>query len=307
MLSPLGKMSPFQAAQIYTLWDPNIHNIAINGNFDDCQSLVKMVNQDGDFKRKFHIGSVNSINWARIAAQVVYYFKGYFAATSNSGQEVDFAVPTGNFGDILAGYVAKQMGLPIRRLILATNENNVLDEFFKTGVYRNTEAVSTTSPSMDISVASNFERFLYDVLGRDPKLTRQYMEQFEKERVIDLSKTPYFENVRNSGIISGSSTHDDRIGTIRRVYEKYGRIIDPHTADGVNIGLQYKEKGIPLICLETAKPTKFEDTIKEALGFVPKRPEQYKGLEQNKPRVELMDVDVHALKGYISGRALRYN
>src|SRR5436190_241305 len=161
MLSPWKRMTPFQAAQMYSLQDPNIHNIAVRGAFDDCQDLVKKVNADAAFKERHRIGAVNSINWARVAAQVVYYFKGYFSATKNDNEEVAFAVPSGNFGNIYAGYVARCMGLPIRQLILASNENDVLDEFFRTGKYRpRPTAVATSSPSMDISRASNFERYV---------------------------------------------------------------------------------------------------------------------------------------------------
>ena len=166
MLSPEGRMSPFQRAQMYSLRDANIHNIAVRGVFDDCQDLVKQVNADAAFKRKYGIGAVNSINWARVAAQVVYYFKGYFAATQSDAEQVSFAVPSGNFGNIYAGHVARMMGLPVRRLILASNENDVLDEFFRTGTYRIRKSVhATSSPSMDISKASNFERYVHGRVG----------------------------------------------------------------------------------------------------------------------------------------------
>ncbi len=175
MLSPKGRMSPFQQAQMYSLADANIHNIAIDGVFDDCQDIVKAVSADAAFKARYAIGTVNSINWARVAAQVVYYFRGYLAVTKAHGEPVDFAVPSGNFGNILAGHVAREMGLPIRRLILATNENDVLDEFFRTGRYRprrTAETHATSSPSMDISKASNFERYVFDMVGRDPAVLR---------------------------------------------------------------------------------------------------------------------------------------
>ncbi len=172
MLSPHGRMSPFQQAQMFSLQDPNIHNIAVEGVFDDCQDLVKAVSADLAFKQRQAIGTVNSINWARLLAQVVYYFAGWFQATASDADEVDFAVPTGNFGNICAGHIARKMGLPIRRLVLATNENDVLDEFFRTGRYRVRSAAEThetSSPSMDISKASNFERFVFDAVGRDPR------------------------------------------------------------------------------------------------------------------------------------------
>lgn len=306
MLSPYQKMSPFQAAQMYSIKEQNIYNIALKGVFDDCQDLVKAVNNDKKFKEEFHIGAVNSINWARVAAQIVYYFKGYFAATDNSSQEVDFSVPTGNFGDILAGHIAKQMGLPIRRLILATNENSVLDEFFKKGIYRKRkDVIKTSSPSMDISKASNFERFLYDLFDRNPQLTKSYMEQFEKEGQFDLKSTPYFKKMSKFGFVSGSSTHKDRLETIRKIKKQFGIIVDTHTADGIKVGLEYQEKNVPLICLETAKATKFEETIQEALGYTPKRLPKYENIEKKPQRVIIMEKDVDGLKDYIRKNAIK--
>src|SRR5450755_364661 len=205
MLSPKGKMSPFQTAQMYSLTDANIFNIAIDGVFDECQDIVKSLASDSAFKRQFHIGAVNSINWARIAAQVVYYFKGYFAATRTDDEEVSFAVPSGNFGNVLAGHVARQMGLPIRRLILATNENDVLDEFFRSGRYRprrSAETRATSSPSMDISKASNFERYVFDMVGRDPAVVRALWRGIEHEGEFDLAATPHWSRVSASGFVS---------------------------------------------------------------------------------------------------------
>jgi threonine synthase len=289
MLSPHGRMSEFQAAQMYSLLDPNIHNLAVKGTFDDCQAVVKEVNADAAFKAKHRIGAVNSINWARVAAQVVYYFKGFFAATSSDSQSVSFAVPSGNFGNIYAGYVARRMGLPIRTLVLATNENDVLDEFFRTGRYRPRKDVSTTSsPSMDISRASNFERYVFDLLGRDSGLLKKLFSAGEFE-----IKT------ERPGFVSGRSTHADRLATIRSVYGKYGVMIDPHTADGVKVGLERREPGVPLICLETALPVKFAATIREALGHDPERPAAFQGLEGRPQRFELIEPDAAAVKRII--------
>lgn len=302
MLSPHQKMSRFQTAQMFSLQDPNIFNIAVRGVFDDCQDIVKAVSGDARFKADHRIGAVNSINWARVAAQVVYYFKGWLATTSSDDQTVSFAVPSGNFGNICAGYIAKRMGLPIRRLILATNENNVLDEFFRTGVYRVRSAdqvAQTSSPSMDISKASNFERFIYDVVGRDPERVRELWRQIDSQGYFDLSGTGDFRKVGESGFASGSSTHQNRLDTIRRIYRESGLIIDTHTADGVKVGLEYRESGIPLICLETALPAKFEDAIVEALGRPPERPAGYEHLETLAQRFEVMDADVNRVKDYI--------
>jgi len=306
MLSPHQKMSRFQTAQMFSLPDPNIFNIAVRGVFDDCQDIVKAVSSDAEFKTRYAIGAVNSINWARVAAQVVYYFKGWLAITTRDDQEVSFAVPSGNFGNICAGYIAKRMGLPIRRLILATNENNVLDEFFRTGVYRvrpTDQVAQTSSPSMDISKASNFERFIFDAVGRDPSVVRELWRQVDTQGCFDLSNTPYFQTVRESGFVTGSSTHQNRLSTIRRVYEESGLIIDTHTADGVKVGLDYREEDVPLICLETALPAKFEESIVEALGRSPERPAGYENIETLPQRFEIMDADVAAIKAYIIEQA----
>lgn len=305
MLSPHQRMSPFQAAQMFSLLDPNIFNIAVRGVFDDCQDLVKAVSNDTEFKSKYMIGTVNSINWARVAAQVVYYFKGYFAVTKSNSEPVDFAVPSGNFGNIHAGFIARCMGLPIRRLILATNENNVLDEFFSTGRYRvraSSEVVATSSPSMDISNASNFERYVFDLVGRDGAMVRELWNRLDAEGVFDLSGTGYFRRVPETGFVSGTSTHRNRLDTIRQVWRDYGVMIDPHTADGVKVGLQHRSPGVPLVCLETALPVKFDATIREALGRDPDRPAGYENLEALPQRFEVMDADVEAVKAYIAAR-----
>ncbi len=306
MLSPHGRMSAFQRAQMYSLQDANIFNIAVEGVFDDCQDLVKAVSNDIDFKRRYRIGTVNSINWARVAAQVVYYFKGYFAATRGNDERVAFAVPSGNFGNILAGWIAKQMGLPIARLVLATNENDVLDEFFRTGRYRPRAAAetrATSSPSMDISKASNFERFVFDLVGRDPAVVRELWRELDTRGEFDLAGTPWIDRMRASGFVSGSSTHADRLATIRAVYESSGVLIDPHTADGVKVARAHLERGIPTICLETAQPAKFAETIIEAVGHAPQRPAAYADLESRPQRFDVLPADVQALKRYIEARA----
>ena len=254
MLSPQGKMTGFQTAQMFSLQDPNIFNIAIRGVFDDCQDIVKIVSNDSEFKEKYHIGTVNSINWARIAAQIVYYFKGYYAATHSNNQLVSFSVPSGNFGNICAGHVAFMMGLPIKRLILATNENDVLHEFFSTGCYRPRAAEEikhTSSPSMDISKASNFERFIFDMTSRDAEKVRKLWEEVDNNRAFDISGTQLWEKIRKSHIISGTCNHKARIETIREIHRKYGVLVDPHTADGLKVGFEHREKDIPLVCLET--------------------------------------------------------
>jgi threonine synthase len=306
MLSPRGRMSPFQQAQMYSLLDPAIHNLAIEGSFDDCQDIVKTVSGDAEFKRRHRIGAVNSINWARVAAQVVYYFKGCFAATSHAGEAVQFAVPSGNFGNILAAHVAREMGLPIARLVLATNENDVLDEFFRTGRYRpraSAETRATSSPSMDISKASNFERFVFDVVGRDARAFKSLWDSLARDGEIDFAATPWWRNVQQAGIVSGRSTHADRVATIREMHERYGVVIDPHTADGVKVGREQALPGVPLVCVETALPAKFAATIREAIGRDPERPAAFVGLEERPQRCEVLPPDVERVKAYVAAHA----
>ncbi len=303
MLSPQGKMSHFQTAQMFSLQDPNIFNIAIRGAFDDCQDIVKAVSNDYTFKQRYRVGTVNSINWARISAQIVYYFKGYFAATRSNTEQVSFAVPSGNFGNICAGHVARMMGLPIKRLILATNENQVLDEFFRTGCYRPraaVETVYTSSPSMDISKASNFERFIFDLTGRDAAKVKELWRAVDNGGAFDLASTPLWEKVKDFGIVSGTSNHAARVATIRKILEQYGVLVDPHTADGLKVGLEHREAGVPLICLETALPVKFSESIVEATGHEPARPAGYENLESLPQRYVVMNADADAVKAFIT-------
>ncbi len=303
MLSPHGKMSRFQTAQMFSLQDPNIFNVAVRGVFDDCQDMVKAVSNDHAFKAKYRIGTVNSINWARVAAQIVYYFKGYFAATKSNDEQVSFSVPSGNFGNICAGHIARSMGLPIRQLILATNENDVLDEFFRTGVYRpraTDQTWHTSSPSMDISKASNFERFAFDLVGRDAAKVRELWAKVDAGGAFDLSATPEFARIKDYGFVSGASSHADRVATIRRVWQDYGVMIDTHTADGLKVGLERREAGVPLVCLETALPAKFDETIREALYREPERPAGLEGIEALPQRFTVMDASAQAIKDYIA-------
>jgi threonine synthase len=305
MTSPYGRMSPFQQAQMFSLQDANIHNLAVKGVFDDCQDIVKAVSNDLDFKRQYKIGTVNSINWARLVAQVVYYFAGYFQATKNNSEKVSFTVPSGNFGNVCAGHVARMMGLPIDRLVVATNENDVLDEFFRTGVYRvrgSADTYETSSPSMDISKASNFERFVFDLLGRDgAKIKSLFGEQLGKAGQFDLSADPAFAQARSRyGFVSGKSTHADRLATIRDTFQRFGVMIDTHTADGVKVGREHPQAGVPMIVLETALPIKFAATIVEALGREPERPAKFAGIEDLPKRVTVLEADVQAVKNYIA-------
>jgi len=282
MLSPHGRMSPFQQAQMFSLQDPNIHNIAVEGVFDDCQDIVKACSNDLDFKRKFKIGTVNSINWARLLAQVVYYFAGYFYATKSNAEQVSFTVPSGNFGNVCAGHVARQMGLPIAKLVVATNENNVLDEFFRTGTYRvrgSAETYETSSPSMDISKASNFERFVFDLLGRDGAACKALFKDAVEQSGGFTLPAETFAKVAGYGFVSGTSSHANRLDTIRATFEHDGTLIDTHTADGLKVAREHMQAGITMIVLETALPAKFEATIVEATGQRPARPHWIQGLD----------------------------
>jgi threonine synthase len=302
MLSPHGLMSAFQRAQMYSLQEPNIFNIAIEGMFDDCQDIVKAVSNDAAFKAQYKIGAVNSINWARVLAQIVYYFKGYFAATRSNDERVSFAVPSGNFGNICAGHIAHQMGLPIHRLVLATNENDVLDEFFRTGVYRPRGASDTwvtSSPSMDISKASNFERFVFDLVGRDAAVVRELWAKVDTGGSFDLNDTPYISRLADFRFVSGKSTHADRLATIRAVWQQHRLMIDTHTADALKVAREQREVGIPMIVLETAQPVKFAETIQEALDCDPQRPADFDGIEKLPQQVAVMKADVQAVKDFI--------
>ncbi|MBT9461928.1 MAG: threonine synthase [Rugosibacter sp.] len=303
MLSPSGKMSAFQRAQMYSLNEPNIFNIAIEGLFDDAQDIVKAVSNDAAFKARYKIGAVNSINWGRVAAQVVYYFKGYFAATRSNSEEVVFSVPSGNFGNICAGHIARMMGLPIKRLILATNENNVLDEFFQTGIYRPRSSAQThitSSPSMDISKASNFERFVFDLVGRDATVVRDLWQAIDAGGAFDLNTTPFMKRLPEFGFVSGSSTHADRLATIREIWQNHQIMIDPHTADGVKVAQDHNIKDLPTIILETAQAVKFAETIREALDREPLHPAALEGIESLPQQVTTLPADTAAVKAFVA-------
>ena len=302
MMSPEGKMSAFQRAQMYSLQDENIHNIAVDGMFDDCQDIVKAIQNDAAFKEKYRIGTVNSINWGRVMAQVVYYFAGYFKATEGNDETVSFCVPSGNFGNVCAGHIAKQMGLPIRRLMVATNENDVLDEFFKTGSYRPRTAAHThvtSSPSMDISKASNFERFIFDLTGRDAAEIETLWAEVGAGKGFNLAFA--LDKIRNEyGFVSGKSLHRDRLAVIKQVYEQDGELIDPHTADGVKVARELREAGETVVCLETALAAKFADTIREAVGDVDiPRPAKLQGLEDLPQKVQNVPNQAEAVKEII--------
>jgi len=311
ILTPAGRMSDFQQAQMYTIDDPAVANIAIDGVFDECQDLVKAVNMDAEFKAEHRIGAVNSINVARLLAQVVYAFAAYLQISPDETTPVSVAVPTGNFGDIMSAYVAKRMGLPLADLILATNENNVLAEFFDTGVYRPRSAEqthATSSPSMDISKASNVERFVFDLVGRDPARTADlFGRQLAEQGFFDLSDDPAFMAQRATyGIVAGTSTHADRVATIREVWTAHDVLIDPHTADGVHVakGLMAADDVVtPVVAYETALPVKFADTIVEAIDQAPPVPSRFLGLQDAPRHVTELPNDVETLKRWLDAWA----
>ncbi|MFW0109753.1 threonine synthase [Rothia sp. P13129] len=304
MLTPAGRMTEFQQAQMFGLDEPNIFNIALDGVFDDCQDIVKAISADAPFKEKYRIGAVNSINWARLLAQIVYYVSCWIRLTDQNTERVSFCVPTGNFGDICAGHIARQMGLPIDRLIVATNENDVLDEFFRTGQYRvrsSADTYKTSSPSMDISRASNFERFIFDVLGRDSARVGELFGTAVASGGFCLADDEAFSEVSGRyGFLSGKSTHEDRIAVIRDCYERYGVLLDPHTADGVKVARGLREQvSTPIVCLETALPVKFAETIYEATGTEPEVPERFSSILEAERRVKDMPCSVQTVQEYI--------
>lgn len=302
MMSPHGKMSEFQRAQMYSLDDKNIHNIAIKGMFDDCQDIVKALQQDAEFKAKYSLGTVNSINWGRILAQIVYYFKGYFASTTDNSQKVSFCVPSGNFGNICAGHIAREMGLPIERLIVATNENDVLHDFFTTGKYSPRTADKTyvtSSPSMDISKASNFERFVYLLAEKNGEKIDTLWQDVNAGKGFDMSDL--MTNINGKyGFASGKSTHADRIATIKQVYAEDNQLIDPHTADGIKVARELRKEGEVIVCAETALPAKFAETITEAVGQLDiPRPKHTDNIESLAQYVTVLDNDANLVRAQI--------
>ena len=302
MMSPHGKMSEFQRAQMYSLDDKNIHNIAIKGMFDDCQDIVKALQQDAEFKAKYSLGTVNSINWGRILAQIVYYFKGYFASTTDNSEKVSFCVPSGNFGNICAGHIAREMGLPIERLIVATNENDVLHDFFTTGKYSPRTADKTyvtSSPSMDISKASNFERFVYLLAEKNGEKIHTLWQDVNAGKGFDMSDL--MPNINGKyGFASGKSTHANRIATIKQVYAEDNQLIDPHTADGIKVAREVRKQGEVIVCAETALPAKFAETITEAVGQLDiPRPKHTDNIESLAQYVTVLDNDANLVRAQI--------
>ena len=296
ILHPHGKTSAVQALQMTTVTDANVHNIAVHGTFDDCQDMVKALFGDLDFKEKYSLGAVNSINWARVLAQVAYYFYAWLRVTDDGEQTVSFSVPTGNFGDIFAGYVAKRMGLPIDKLLLATNENNILTRFINRGDYSLGEVVATVSPSMDIQIASNFERYLFHLFGDNPeRLKNAFVELKEQGRI--SCQQDEMAQVRRD-FCSASVNQDETIATIRDFHDQTGYLLDPHTAVGVKAALDLLPANSARVCLATAHPAKFGETVEKALGAPVPLPESVQELKGKPTRCEIMAADLEKVREF---------
>ena len=293
MLYPKGRVSAIQERQMTTVLDSNIHNIAVEGSFDDAQGIVKAIFNDRKFKQTFHLGSVNSINWARILAQIVYYFYAWFRVTNDIRERVSFAVPTGNFGNVLAGYYAKLMGLPIDKLIVGTNENDILHRFFSRGEYHSTEVKETLSPSMDIQISSNFERYLYDLTGNSSKQLQLWMDEFEQSG--ELTVESNLQKKAQQDFASARVDDEEILSIIRKFHQDHKYLLDPHSAVGV-CAAEKIEILTPVICLACAHPAKFSMAIRKALGTEPKLPEELASLHNLKTRGKTVPADPEAVK-----------
>ncbi len=305
ILYPHGRVSPIQEIQMTTTGDPNVHCIAIEGTFDDCQSIVKEIFSDIPFKERYNLGAVNSINWSRVVAQVVYYIWGYLRMREEGKSSIRFTVPTGNFGNIFAGFLAKKM-LPegcIERLILATNENDILHRFVSRGDYSIGKVIPTISPSMDIQVASNFERYLYILWEGNTEKVRSAMDQLKKEGKISFSEED-LEKVKGD-FLSSSVTQEETLETIRSFYRRNGYILDPHTAVGVRTTERYLDDGIHTVCLATAHPAKFPEAVEKATGVKPEAPPRLKELIKKEKRFTVLPASTERVREYIEEKAIR--
>ncbi len=302
IIHPHKRVSAIQELQMTTVTDANVFNLAIRGTFDDGQAIVKTLFSDIPFKEKYHLGAVNSINWARILAQVVYYV---FAALKLSGKggKVDFSVPTGNFGDIFAGFVAREM-LPgqIRHLVLATNENNLLTRFVQNGDYSLGNVVQTSSPSMDIQVASNFERYLYFLYDQDADRTREAMAVFAKSGSLQFTATE--QEKIHATFLTTSVNQKQTLEVISDFYRQNDYVLDPHTAVGVRAGIQHRDPSVPMVCLATAHPAKFGDAVIGAIGRPPEMPESFRDLRGRETRCRVLDADADQIRKFVEQNAI---
>ena len=305
ILHPHQRVSTIQERQMTTVLDDNVFNIAIRGSFDDGQTIIKKTFSDIEFKNTFNLGAINSINWARVLAQVVYYVHSCLhVAMHEKDSSVDFAIPTGNFGDIFAGFIAKKI-LPagtIRQLVLATNDNDILSRFVNNGDYSLGEVKETSSPSMDIGTASNFERYLYYLMDSDAGRTKELMEEFAQNGKIDLSG--YQDQIRRD-FVATSVSEEAVVETIRSFYTEHTYILDPHTAIGVKAAQQFKISGVPMVCLATAHPAKFDAVVEKAIGILPKVPACLTGITDKPTRCEIMDADMKQIQDFVAKNALR--
>ena len=314
ILFPHNAVSDVQRLQMTTVKDPNIRCLAIKGTFDDAQSIVKKLNMDKDFKLKHRLGAVNSINWARILAQIVYYFYAYFRVLEDNKdtKKVSFSVPTGNFGDILAGYYAKRMGLPVDKLVCATNENDILEVFFRTGHYTRQKSVKTNAPSMDICVSSNFERFLYHIGNDDPSLTNRLMATFESTRQMKVDAE--FLSRARKDILAVMVDEAERFSAIKSTFESDQYLIDPHTSIGISAS-KCANSSTPMICLACAHWAKFPDAIKTALETLPEKrvnaamitPETFQDNRKLRERLTIIASDGEEVKKFINSSLLGSN
>jgi len=296
ILHPRGRVSPIQERQMTSVLDDNVHNVAVRGSFDDCQQIMKALAGDLDFKKRHHLGAVNSVNWARVMAQIVYYFHGVFRVQEATGaKSVRVCVPTGNFGDILAAWYARRMGLPISRLILATNENDILSRFFNTGVYSRGPVHQTLAPAMDIQVASNFERYLYYKVGSDTARLAGLMEEFDRTGELRIAGEPV-----DAAFLAAAGTKQQCLETIGKYHRLHGYLLDPHTAVGVAVAERVGLEGDPVLCVATAHPAKFPDAIRQATGEDLARHPVIDALAHLPTRCETLPGDEQAVRDFIT-------
>lgn len=294
IMFPEGKTSPLQEQQMTSILDSNVHNVSIEGSFDDCQQLMKTVFSDLEFKSTHNLAAVNSVNWTRVLAQIVYFFSAYNQL--GAPKQFDVAVPTGNFGNIFAGYMAKRMGLPIRRLVLATNANDILARFFNSGVYERHSVNFTHSPAMDIQVASNFERYLYYALAESGERVKTFMAEFLETGKAEL---PFNTRSFDEAVVAGAVSNEDTLLTIQETYAQHGYIADPHTAVGLHVAGKHLDPDVPMVCLSTAHPAKFDDVMKAALPDVLVSHPTLDALRDLPTRKQTLAVDVEAIKRLI--------
>jgi len=302
IMHPHNRVTPLQEKQMTAVLDSNVFNIAIDGTFDDCQHMMKSIFSDVAFKTRYSLGAVNSVNWARVLVQIVYYFSaGLYVMKETGSKDVQFAVPTGNFGDILAGYYAQRMGLPVSRLILATNENDILTRFFNTGEYRAGDVVPTVSPSMDIQVASNFERYLYYRVGADHHKLNELMQRFAKTGTLSI---PLAAGERVDDLfVAGTGSTQDTLDIISKYYKDYNYLLDPHTAVGIYVAEDFLKDETPTVCLSTAHPAKFSKAIKDATGQEAHH-EILDGLAHAPTRCEILPNDEQAVRDFLKEHAI---